>query len=71
MGWVLSGEMGRTSRCRSPSAEEKATSFHAFWPVWNGPCAVVDAMHVETSFDRNLGDLIHARYGIAGRFMEA
>ncbi len=29
MGWVLSGEMGRNSRCRSPSAEEKATSFHA------------------------------------------
>ncbi len=29
MGWVLSGEMGLNSRCRSPSAEEKATSFHA------------------------------------------
>ena len=28
MGWVLSGEMGRTSRCRSRSAEEKAASFH-------------------------------------------
>ncbi len=27
-------------------------------------------MHVETSFDRNLGDLIHARTG-PGRFMEA
>ncbi len=39
--------------------------------VWNGPCAVVDPMHVETSFDRNLGGLIHARYGIPGRFMEA
>ena len=35
------------------------------------PCAVVDPMHVEKSFDRNLGDLIHARYGIPGRFMEA
>jgi len=34
------------------------------WPVWNGPCAVVDPMHVETFFDRNLGGLIHARYGI-------
>jgi hypothetical protein len=42
-----------------------------YWPVWNGPCAVVDPMHVETSFDRNLGGLIHARYGISGRFMEA
>ncbi len=29
MGWVLSGEMGLNSRCRFPSAEEKATSFHA------------------------------------------
>ncbi len=32
-------------------------------------------MHVETSFDRNLGrtgsrDLIHARYGTPGRFMK-
>jgi len=27
-------------------------------------------MHVETFFDRNLGGLIHARYGIPGRFME-
>jgi len=27
-------------------------------------------MHVEKSFDRNLGDLIHARYGIPGRFMK-
>ncbi len=35
------------------------------------PCAVVDPMHVEKSFDRNLGDLIHARYGIPGRLMEA
>ena len=29
MGWVLSGESGQSSRCRSRSAEEKATSFHA------------------------------------------
>ena len=34
------------------------------------PCAVVDPMHVEKSFDRNLGGLIHARTG-AGRFMKA
>jgi hypothetical protein len=27
-------------------------------------------MHVEMFFDRNLGGLIHARYGIPGRFME-
>ncbi len=40
------------------------------WPVWNEPCAVVDPMHVETFFDRNLGGLIYARYGIPGRFME-
>ena len=34
------------------------------------PSAVVDPMHVEKSFDRNVGDLIHARTG-AGRFMKA
>jgi hypothetical protein len=27
-------------------------------------------MHVETSFDRNLGDLIPARNGMPGRFMK-
>ncbi len=36
----------------------------------NEPCAVVDPKHVEKSFDRNLGDLIHARTGTAGRLME-
>ena len=34
------------------------------------PRAVADPMHVEKSFDRNLGDLIHARTG-PGRFMKA
>ena len=29
MGWVLSGESGQSSRCRSRSVEEKATSFYA------------------------------------------
>ncbi len=28
-------------------------------------------MHVETSFVRNLGDLIRARRGMPGRFMKA
>ncbi len=28
------------------------------WRAWNGPCAVVDPMHVETSFVRNLGGLM-------------
>jgi hypothetical protein len=28
-------------------------------------------MHVETSFDRNLGDLIPARRGMPGRVLEA
>jgi hypothetical protein len=28
-------------------------------------------MHVETSFVRNLGDLIRVRTGIPGRFMKA
>jgi len=35
------------------------------------PCAVVDPMHVEKSFDRNLGGLIHARYGTTGRLIKA
>ncbi len=71
MGRVLSGESGQSSRCRSRSVEEKATSF----PRANGkrgtnlapsetPCTW------ETSFDRNLGDLIHARTG-PGRFIKA
>jgi hypothetical protein len=32
------------------------------------PRAVGDPMHVETSFVRNLGDLIRARAGMPGRF---
>jgi hypothetical protein len=37
----------------------------------DGPRAVGDPMHVETSFVRNLGDLIRARCGMPGRLMKA
>lgn len=36
------------------------------WRVCGGPCAVGDPAHVETFFDRNLGDLTCARAGIPG-----
>ncbi len=58
MGWVLSCETGRIPRCRSRSAEEKATSSRARWRARDGPRAVGDPMHVETSFVRNLGGLM-------------
>ena len=35
------------------------------------PRAVGDSMHVETSFVRNLGDLIRVRRGISDRLMKA
>ena len=43
----------------------------AIWRAGDGPRAVGDPMHVETSFVRNLGDLIRARAGMPGRFMKA
>jgi hypothetical protein len=70
MGWVLSGESGQSSRCRSRSVAEKAISDDALMVSVVEPRAVGDPMHVETSFDRNLGDLIHARTG-PGRSMKA
>ena len=36
-----------------------------------GPRAVGDPMHVETSFARNLGDLIRVRQGMPDRLMKA
>ena len=36
-----------------------------------GPRAVADPMHVETSFARNLGDLIRVRQGMPDRLMKA
>ncbi len=60
MGWVLSCETGRIPRCRSCSVVEKATSSMRKWLACDGPCAVGDPMHVETSFVRNLGDLTRA-----------
>ncbi len=52
-------------------SEEKARSSLRKWLADEEPRAVVDPMHVETSFVRNLGDLIRARQGMPGRFMEA
>ncbi len=71
MGWVLSGESGQSSRCRSRSVAEKAISDDALMVSVVEPRAVVDPMHVEKSFDRNLGDLIHTRRGTPGGLMEA
>ena len=61
MGWVWSSETGLIPRCRSRTVEEKATSFPRKWLVDEEPRAVGDPMHVETSFVRNLGDLIRVR----------
>ncbi len=58
MGWVLSCETGffevpirfwRGEGNIAPGEE---------WRAWDGPCAVGDPMHVETSFVRNLGGLM-------------
>lgn len=70
-GQVLSCETGLIPRCRSRSAEEKATSPMAYWLAWEEPRAVGDLVHVEKFFARNLGSLIRARTGKPGRFMKA
>jgi hypothetical protein len=49
-GWVLSSETGLIPRCRSRSAEAKATSSPRKWLADEEPRAVGDPMHVETSF---------------------
>ncbi len=69
MGWVLSCETG-LSEVLIHFSYEKATSSQARRRAWDGPRAVGDPMHVETSFVRNLGDLIPARCGMPGRFMK-
>jgi hypothetical protein len=61
MGRVSSSETGLIPRCRSRSAEEKATSSPRKWLADEEPRAVGDPMHVEKSFVRNLGDLIRVR----------
>src|SRR5262245_65813750 len=61
MGQVLSCETGLIPRCRSHSAEEKATSSHGEWLAWEEPRAVGDLVHVEKFFARNLGGLTRAR----------
>src|SRR5215831_6439494 len=61
MGQVLSCETGLIPRCRSHSAEEKATSSMAYWLAWEEPRAVGDLVHVEKFFARNLGGLTRAR----------
>ena len=71
MGWVLSSETGLIPRCRSRSAEEKATSPTAYWLAWDEPRAVEDLAHVEKFFARNLGGLIRDRQGTPDRLMKA
>jgi len=68
MGWVSSCETG-LSEVPIHFSDEKATSSRTQWRVWDGPRAVGDPMHVETSFVRNLGDLVRVRRGTPGRFM--
>ncbi|HTF70170.1 MAG TPA: hypothetical protein VK638_46585, partial [Edaphobacter sp.] len=70
-GQVLSCETGLIPRCRSHSAEEKATSSHGEWLAWEEPRAVGDLAHVETFFARNLGGLLHARTRVPGRLGKA
>ena len=53
-----------------PAIEESGYISCGLWRVWDGPCAVGDPMHVETSFVRNLGDLVRVRRGTPGRFMK-
>src|SRR5258708_1398288 len=60
-GQVLSCETGLIPRCRSRTAEEKATSSHGKWLAWEEPRAVGDLVHVEKFFARNLGGLTRAR----------
>jgi hypothetical protein len=67
----LSCETGLIPRCRSHSAEEKATSSHGEWLAWEEPRAVGDLVHVEKFFARNLGGLIHARSCVPGRLGKA
>jgi hypothetical protein len=43
----------------------------AYRLAWEEPRAVVDLVHVEKFFARNLGSLIRARTGKPGRFMKA
>src|SRR6516164_7272698 len=62
-GQVLSCETGLIPRCRSRTAEEKATSSIAYWLGWGEPRAVGDLLYVEKFFARNLGGLTCARTG--------
>jgi hypothetical protein len=71
MGWVIELRNGSNSEVPIEFAEEKATSSMRNWLAFDGSRAVVDPMHVETSFVRNLGGLIRARTGMPGRFMKA
>src|SRR5258707_13510593 len=61
MGRVLSCETGLIPRCRSRTAEEKATSSMAYWLAWEEPRAIGDLVHVEKFFARNLGGLSRSR----------
>ena len=71
MSWVLSCETGISKVLIFFCCGEGNIISCAEWRVWDGPCAVGDPMRVETSFVRNLGDLVRARRGMPGRFMKA
>ncbi len=58
MGWVLSCETGFSEVLIFFWLGEGNIIACEEWRAWNGPCAVVDPMHVETSFVRNLGGLM-------------
>ncbi len=70
MGWVLSCETGFSKVLIFFGYGEGNIISCDEWRVWDGPRAVGDPMHVETSFVRNLGDLVRARRGMPGRFMK-
>ena len=70
MGWVLSCETGFSEVSMPFCWPEDNIVPCEEWRAWDGPRAVGDPMHVETSFVRNLGDLVRVRRGMPGRFMK-
>ena len=58
MGWVLSCETGFSEVSMPFCCPEDNIVPCEEWRVWDGPRAVGDPMHVETSFVRNLGGLM-------------
>ena len=67
MSWVLSCETGISKVLIFFCCGEGNIISCAEWRVWDGPRAVGDPMHVETSFVRNLGGLMSPAAAISGR----